>query len=208
MPRTAAKAPELSSTKRQQILSGAREAFSELGYERTSVDLVAARAGVSKATVYNHFRDKGALFVACFSEEADQMREGLRASLEEPAGDVEAALQRLGERLIGFLVSPSILSLYRHTIAEVGRFPDIGETLFARGPAVIYEMIAGYLGQWDAKGALRIDDPRSAAVQFVMLCQADLVVRAQLGVQERPSRETTRETVRRAVRTFVRAYGR
>lgn len=208
MPRAADRTPELSSVKRQQILSGARDAFSELGYERASVDLVAARAGVSKATVYNHFRDKGALFVACFSEEAEQMREGLRASLEERDGDVESALQRLGERLIGVLVSPPILTLYRHTIAEVSRFPEIGATLFERGPAVIYAMIAKYLAQWDAKGALRIDDAQSAAVQFVMLCQADLVVRAQLGVQERPSREATRETVRRAVRTFVRAYGR
>ena len=40
-----------------QILSGARAVFAELGYERGSVDEAAARAGVSKATVYNHFHE-------------------------------------------------------------------------------------------------------------------------------------------------------
>jgi AcrR family transcriptional regulator len=199
---------EASAAKRRQILSGAREAFAELGYERASVDLVAARAGVSKATVYNHFGDKGALFVACFSEDADEMREGLRASLEEPVDDVQVALQRLGEKLVATLVSRPIVTLYRHTIAEVARFPEIGETLFERGPAVVYEMISAYLQRWHDTGALRIDDARSAAVQFHLLCQGDLVTRAHLGVDERPSKEATRATVRRAVHTFLRAYGR
>lgn len=206
MPRLA-KTVELSGSKRRQILAGARDAFAELGFERASVDLIAARAGVSKATVYNHFRDKGALFVACFSEESDAMREELRASLGDPAGDIDVALQRLGEKLIAVLVSPPVLSLYRHTIAEVARFPEIGKTLFERGPEIIYEIVAVYLRRWHDKGALLIDDPRSAAVQFTMLCQADVVPRAHLGV-ERPSKEATREAVRRAVRTFLRAYGR
>jgi AcrR family transcriptional regulator len=198
---------DLPPAKRRQILAGARKAFAELGYERASVDLVAARARVSKATVYNHFHDKRALFVACFSEAADEMREGLRASLGEPEGDLEAALEAAGERLLGVMLSPAILSLYRHTLAEVDRFPEIGQALFERGPAVVYEMIAAWLRRWQEKGALRIDDPTAAAVQFVMLCHADLVPRAQLGVLRRPAEERVRETVRRAVRTFLRAYG-
>ncbi|HVI96538.1 MAG TPA: helix-turn-helix domain-containing protein, partial [Anaeromyxobacter sp.] len=60
--------------KRRQILDGARLVFGELGYERASVDLIAARAGVSKATVYNHFADKQALFVAAVVEECEALR--------------------------------------------------------------------------------------------------------------------------------------
>ena len=56
-----ASAADTSSAKRRQILDGARQVFSELGYERASVDQIAARAGVSKATVYNHFQDKKAI---------------------------------------------------------------------------------------------------------------------------------------------------
>jgi AcrR family transcriptional regulator len=197
---------EPSPQKRRQILEGARAAFGELGYERASVDLVAARAGVSKATIYNHFDDKRALFVACFSEEADGLREALRRSLGEPDGDLVASLEQVGRDLVRILTSPAIVSLYRHTIAEVGRFPEVGETLFARGPAAVYAAVAGWLERWGARGALRLDDVRAAAVQFTMLCQGDLVVRSQLGVAPAPTEDEVRDMVRRAVQAFVRAY--
>jgi AcrR family transcriptional regulator len=209
MARAAQKTTELSPVKRRQILAGARDAFGEHGYERASVDLVSARAGVSKATVYNHFRDKRALFVACFLEDADDLREELKAALaQDPSGDVEEALMRLGEKLVGVLLSPSIVSLYRHCVAEAARFPEIGRTFFERGPSVGYQMISTYLKRWHDSGALHIEDPRAAAVQFHLLCQGELVIRAQLGVDERPSQEVRRDTVRRAVRTFLRAHRR
>jgi AcrR family transcriptional regulator len=202
----AARRTELASQKRRQILAGARAAFGELGYERASVDAIAARACVSKATVYNHFEDKRALFVACFSEEADALREELRRSLGEAEGDLAAALQRVGEKMVRILVSPAIVSLYRHTAAEAGRFPEVGQTLFERGPAVVYGAVTAWLERWRARGELRLDDPSSAAIQFVMLCQGDLGIRSQLGVEPRPSGADVRESVRRAVGTFLRAY--
>ena len=41
--------------KRRKIIAAARKVFAEHGFERASVDQIATRAGVSKATVYNHF---------------------------------------------------------------------------------------------------------------------------------------------------------
>jgi AcrR family transcriptional regulator len=197
---------ESASGKRQQILVGARQVFSELGFERASVDLIAARAGVSKATVYKHFEDKKALFVACATLEADQMRDGLRACLLAPPGDVEQVLQAIGEKVMALSLSPGVVALYRHVIPEAIRFPDIGQLIFDRGPRVLHDAIAEHLERWDRGGALRIDDTRAAAVQFLALCQGDLVVRGRLGILAYPVDELVRETVSRAVRTFVRAY--
>jgi TetR/AcrR family transcriptional regulator, mexJK operon transcriptional repressor len=201
-----ARRSELSPQKRRQILQGARDAFKELGYERASVDLIASRAGVSKATVYNHFEDKKALFIACFSEEADELRDELRGSLGEAEGDLESALRRVGEKLVRIMTLPASVCLYRHTTAEATRFPEIGKTFFARGPDVVYAAMADWLRRWEARGVLRLEDARAAAVQFVMLCQGELLVRAQLGIAPRPSDAEVRETVRRAVRTFLRAF--
>jgi AcrR family transcriptional regulator len=192
--------------KRRQILLGARQVFAELGFERASVDLIASRAGVSKATVYNHFADKKALFVACATQEADEMRDGLRACLGEPAGDVEHVLQVIGEKVMTLSLSPAVVALYRHVIPEAARFPDIGQMIFDRGPRVLHDAIASYLERWDRSGALRIDDARAAAVQFLALCQGDLVLRSRLGILTYPADEQVRETVSRAVRTFVRAH--
>ena len=194
-----------AATKRRQILVGARQAFCELGYERASVELVAARAGVAKATVYHHFADKKALFVACFSEHADEMRTGLRAAFAEPAGELEAALQQAGEKLLAVVLSPAIIALYRHATAEAVRFPEVGQAVFERGPAVVYDLVAAYLARWHEQGALRVEDPRAAAVQFVGLCQADPALRIHLGLP-RPAEGEVRDAVRRAVRTFLRAF--
>ncbi len=87
--------PEMVPAKRRQILSGARQVFGELGFERASVDLIAARAGVSKATVYNHFEDKKALFVAAVVQEADEMRARFRGCLDGAGAATGLLLDRL-----------------------------------------------------------------------------------------------------------------
>jgi AcrR family transcriptional regulator len=193
--------------KRRQILAGARQVFTELGFERASVDLIAARAGVSKATIYNHYADKTALFVACVTQDADELHRGLRACLAYPCDDVEQALQRIGENLMHLYLSPSVMALFRHVMAEAARLPDVGRTIYDRGPTVIYDAVAAHLRRWHDAGALRIEDPRAAAVQFVALCQGDLMTRARLGILEDPlDPEALRAGVRSAVHTFVRAY--
>jgi AcrR family transcriptional regulator len=192
--------------KRRQILDGAREVFGELGFERASVDLIAARAGVSKATVYNHFADKQALFVAVVVEQTDEMRAGLAACVDRPGGDVEQALQVMGEKIMTLWLTPSVAALYRQAIAEAARLPEIGRMVFERGTAAIHEAVAAHLARWDESGALRVDDPRTAAITFVALCHGDLVIRMRLGVLEYPADAQVRETVKRAVRTFVRAH--
>ena len=57
-------ARSVSGRKRDEIQRAALALFSRDGYERTSVDAIAAEAGVSKRTVYNHFGDKENLFLA------------------------------------------------------------------------------------------------------------------------------------------------
>jgi AcrR family transcriptional regulator len=197
---------ELPSAKRRQILGGARQEFAEQGYERATVDRIAARAGVSKATVYNHFRDKRALFVAALVEMCDDLRGVVERFLAEPVGDVEETLLSIGEQVMTLSLSPPVVQLYRQAIAEAERIPEIGRIVFERGTVAIQEAVASHLRRWHEAGVLRIDDPRSAAVAFVALCQGDLVIRVRLGVLERPVEAQVRDAVRRAVGIFVRAH--
>jgi TetR/AcrR family transcriptional repressor of mexJK operon len=192
--------------KRRQILAGARQVLAELGFERASVELIASRAGVSKATIYNHYQDKAALFVASVTQDADELRAGLCACMGQPAGDVESTLQHIGENTLRLYLSPAVIALYRHIMAEVARLPGLGQTIFQHGLCVIHDAIAAHLERWARSGALAIDDAQGAAVQFVALCQGDLVARARLDMLTYPLDEQIRETVARAVRTFLRAY--
>jgi AcrR family transcriptional regulator len=192
--------------KRRNILRGAREVFAELGFERASVDLIAARAGVSKATVYNHFADKQALFVAGVVEETERMRAGLAACVERPGANLEQALQAMGEQIMTLWLTPSVAALYRQAIAEAARLPEIGRMVYEQGTVALQEAVAAQLARWAEQGALRLDDPRTEAVTFIALCHGDLVTRMRLGVLPYPVDAEIRDTVRRAVRTFVRAH--
>ncbi|HET7824898.1 MAG TPA: TetR/AcrR family transcriptional regulator [Anaeromyxobacter sp.] len=192
--------------KRRQILAGARQVFGELGFERASVDLIATRAGVSKATVYNHFQDKKALFVASVVEGCEELRADLEKCLERPGSDLERSLRNVGEQMMAVFLSPDVANLYRHTIAEVARFPEVGRMVLERGTLPLQEAIARYLAHWRERGMLDIDDTRTAAIQFVALCQGDLSVRSRLGALEYPVDAQVKESVRRAVQTFVRAF--
>lgn len=180
----------------------------EVGFERACVDVIAARAAVSKATVYNHFQDKSALFIASFSEEADAMRAEFLACLAEPTNDLEAALRCIGEKLVRVLLSPAFVSLYRHASAACPQFPELGQVLFERGPTLVQDQLGAYLKRWEEKGKLSIgDQPRVAAVHFSGLCQGDLNVRAQLGMLGPSGDKEIRQTVERGVKAFIRAYG-
>jgi TetR/AcrR family transcriptional regulator, mexJK operon transcriptional repressor len=194
--------------KRRQILAGAREVFREAGFERAGVDQIAARAGVSKATVYHHFGDKQALYAAYLSEEADDLRASVRCMLleSEPSGEIEAALRCAGTRLLELALDPVLVRFYRNTSAEVERFPELGQLLFDNGPAAMFVVIGGYLKKWQAHGELVLPDPHAAAVQFVMLCHGDLFVRAQLGALPDPLQPAIAATVDRAVDAFLAIY--
>ena len=203
---TASPSPPRAGAKRRAILAGARAVFSEVGYERACVDVIAARARVSKATVYSHFADKSALYLATFSDETDTMRAGFVACIGEAAPTVERDLQRIGEKLMALTLSPAIVALYRHTSTECARFPAMGQMLYDRGAGVVYPALAAHLRAWEKRGALRLEDAHAAAIQFSMLCQGDLYFRAQLGILGYTADQAIRETVKRAVRVFLRAY--
>lgn len=184
--------------------------FGKLGFERACVDDIAARAGVSKATVYSHFQDKKALYAAYLSEEVDALRENVRCMLlsAEPTGDITVALRDAGERLLGLFLDPALVRFYRNASAEIERFPELGPMLFDNGPAAMISVIGVYLSRWHERGVLQLPDPHTAALHFVMLCHGDLVARSQLGVLPDPLQPAIAETVRRAVDVFLSAYGR
>jgi TetR/AcrR family transcriptional regulator, mexJK operon transcriptional repressor len=200
------KTAELSPAKREQILEGARRAFTEHGFERASVDRIAAMAGVSKATVYNHFRDKKALFSAAIVDVTAQLRCHIDEILAAPTGQAELDLQRVGEHFLQAILAPTSVALHRALMAEVGRFPELGAALHQHVACTMRQSMAGYIRRLHLAGALDVADPELASKQFLALCQVDLLSQCQLGVLEHPSLRDIRASVKTAVRTFLRAY--
>jgi len=199
-------AQDQANPKLRQILDGARARFLELGYEGVSMDAIGRRAGVSKATLYNYFADKRALFAAVVDRECQAQAEKIFV-LGVTEGPTESALRAIARHYLEFLLSPVALNLFRIVVAECPRFPRLGRTFWESGPDLGTRRLAQFLAIAVGRGDLEIDNLELAANQFTELCKADLFYRCLLGVAETPSEPVRGHYADAAVDTFVRAYG-
>ena len=125
-----------SAQKRRLIVEAATDVFLQNGYRGTSMDEIAARAGVSKQTVYKQFGDKEGLFTEIVLGTIDQVGEPFFAGIGtlEDSENLEPELRELARRLVGIVEDPRLLQLRRLVVAEAGRFPELGRTYYERGP--------------------------------------------------------------------------
>ena len=103
------------SSKRRQILDGARKVFMDLGFDGASMGEIARSAGVSKGTLYVYFDDKNRLFEAIVEEEA--LEQGKVAFNFDPERDVTTTLMEFGQAYIQLLCRPGGGSATRTVMA-------------------------------------------------------------------------------------------
>jgi TetR/AcrR family transcriptional repressor of mexJK operon len=196
------------SPKRRAILDAAAELFLAHGYGAVSMEVVARTAGVSKATLYAHFVSKDALFAAIIAGNWPR----LAAEIESFAGghelELREALEGLGRRWLGFMLSPHVLGIHRVAVAEGARFPDLANAFLAQGPKRMLAWLAGWMAEEQRRGRIRPGtDPVRAAEQFVGLLRGELFLRATLGLLEAEEVEPgLSATTAAAAETFMRAY--
>ncbi|MFL5869487.1 MAG: TetR/AcrR family transcriptional regulator [Solirubrobacterales bacterium] len=206
-----AAAPTRSQRKHQAILDAATELFLRDGYQGTTMDAIAGRAGVSKQTVYKHFADKRQLFseivlgtVDAAGDPVDDQRAGL-----ERSEDLEADLRALARRQLEGVLEPRLLALRRLVIGELGRFPELGRAFYERGFGRSAAALAIAFGRLADAGKLEVDDPELAAAQFNWLILSAPVNRAMLlGDDGIPSRDELDAHVDAGVLAFLAAHGR
>jgi AcrR family transcriptional regulator len=150
----------LSSDKADAILQGAIQAFLAQGYAATSMDRVAAAAGVSKATVYSHFQDKEGLFTALVKRMA-QRKISLLYGAQSFQGEPQVVLsQLLSTALNQIRADPQHLAFMRLIIGESGRFPELAQ-IFVQNMA---KPGIGLLSQYfAAQSNLQLTDPEATA---------------------------------------------
>jgi TetR/AcrR family transcriptional repressor of mexJK operon len=191
--------------KRLAIMQAAGNLFLEQGYERTSVDAIAAEAGVSKLTVYSHFDDKEALFKALIAAKCEQYLQGrnwdplLRLSPEQ-------ALRRVAQGFMALVLNADVLALYRVLIAQSLQDPKTNRLFYESGPRATLTALAGLLAHYSGSGALDVPDPDAAADHFVSMLRGDLHLRALLNLASRPSEKQIQEHANGCVAAFLRAY--
>jgi TetR/AcrR family transcriptional repressor of mexJK operon len=185
---------------RQRLIRAAAEAFMEEGY-RASIDRIAARAGVVRQTVYNHFASKDDLF----SEVAHIAAGAILVSLDGDGGDIRERLLRFGAALRQRVIGDEGLAMFRTLSAEAPRFPALGQAFFDKGPGQTVRRLADFLARAMNEGTLRQDEPLFAAeMLFSMLAGFDRTSRLFGAPLLHAAQE--QERVARIIDCFLRAY--
>jgi TetR/AcrR family transcriptional regulator, mexJK operon transcriptional repressor len=201
-----------TARKRRAILSAATDVFLQHGYLGASMDEVAAKAAVSKQTVYKQFEDKQHLFTEIVLGTTTQVVDGFArtyANTLEEATDVREAFRVVARRFLDTLLQPDVLRLRRLVVAEADRFPEISGTWFEGAFHRSIVLLGESMTRLAERGMLReLADPTLAAYQFAGLVMYKPMNQAMFaGTAARLDAEELEHIADRAAEVFVAAYG-
>ena len=187
--------------KREAILEAARKVFMQVGFGAASMDSIANEARVSKQTVYNHFGSKEELFAAMIRSWVEQKLTVFSEAAR--GGKPEETFRTIAHQYLDRGAAEQRVSMYRILMGEASRFPGLGDIFYKSGPAVVRKFLADYLAEQDARGVMRVENPRLAADQFYGMlngCQ----LKAQLGIERLPDQAAIDAYIDHAVALFMR----
>lgn len=187
---------------RDRILESATELFLTEGYGATSIEAVAARAGVSKRTFYARFDDKAMLFAAVVHRIIEQIRPPAGVPLLEGV-TLQEILQRLAGLILRAALAPRALALHRLVTAESQRFPNLIRAVHEQGWAQeATTLIGDLLSRQLPSPNLTISQRAFAATQFLHLV-VDQPQRRLMGFGDRMTPEELDTWVRDTVTLFL-----
>ena len=193
--------------KNADILTAARDSFLKLGVAATTVQDVAARAQVSKVTIYKRWSGKEALFEAVVRAEMASMLVQLNR-WPEVDGPLQQRLNILGGALLRFLFSPSHVALDRMLACNLAQSPELVRGFFKAGPNRCRAQIATTLASANERGEIDIDDPLLSATDLLSLWQGFLPKELEFGIVTYVDEFTIRFRVERGTRNFLRMVSR
>ncbi|MCQ2028596.1 TetR/AcrR family transcriptional regulator [Stutzerimonas zhaodongensis] len=192
--------------KREAILDAAQVLFLSNGYEGSSMEAIAAEAGVSKLTLYSHFKDKEALFGEAVKTTCETRLPRKLFVLAEGCS-IRQVLLDIGHAFQALVNSPESIGLHRVMVAMATQNPALSRMFFDAGPQRLLLDLEQLLSQAKQRGLLDMDEPMRAAEHFCSLIKGAAHFRLLIGYAALPAPGGAQEHVEDCVALFLRAYG-
>ena len=168
---------------RGRLIKVATGAFVEKGY-RVSVDHIAARAGVIKQTLYNHFPTRECLFEAVVSVAS----ESILLPLDAESENVRATLLGFARTYRSRALNDEGIAMFRVVSGEATRGPAFARDVFATSADKIVGGLAAFLDKDMVGGNLRRDNARFAAEMLMSMAVGINRVRRLMGCNPLPAK--------------------
>lgn len=187
----------------RRILLAAAELFLRDGYEGTSMDAVAGRAGLSKRTLYTRFPAKAGLFEAVVGDVIESKLQLLEVA-HAATTPFREQLLAFAEQLLSIVIVPEVVGLERVVTGEAKQFPDVASRLHQRLGDHVIRLLCELIGRFEP--ADRRDETlirKDAEIFLAMVILPSL--RKAVLFQTRPSvDDIDRAFIERAVEIFTR----
>ncbi len=191
------------------ILDAGWALFLERGVEATPIEAIAAKAGVSKVTLYTHYPDKAALFRAAVEREMERIE---AAQQHHPRDGRTAAIAdqlcSFGLGIMTFLTSKPATDFYSVIAGELRHHADLARAFYDLGPGRTRKNLAALIAAATARGELSAVDPEHAAEELFGMWQGFTNFQLSLAVDIDAIRHGIPERVERAVALFLRLYAK
>ena len=170
-------------------------------------NVIAQRAGASKASLYSRFPTKEALFVAVLEHRMNQIFQTVAATIQADA-PLRLALAAFGTQMLQLVFSEPQIALVRVVSMESARFPQLGQRFFELGPGRGLVILSAYLKAQSACGTLRAEDPQIMAQHLLGMIAGLPLLFALLGITSHLKTKKQRAAhLDAAVDAFILAYG-
>lgn len=163
------------------IVEAAACLFMERGFEATSMDAIAAQAGVSKATLYARYPDKDALFREVIRHKCESAVDPAAFAFDASRSPRETLID-IGRRFLALVTSVEAVAMHRLIVAECARAPRVAELFFEVAVTKMKDRFIGWLEAENAAGRLHARDPEGAAWRFLGAVKAEAHMRASMGL--------------------------
>jgi AcrR family transcriptional regulator len=185
-----------------RILDAAAELFTKNGYGGTSIEAIAAHAGIGKLTLYRRFQDKDALFVAVVMRMADRSAEAMQ-KIAQKEGSVEEVLTNAGRHLLNIVLSSESIAFHRILFAEAARLPALCAKISEDKPTEFADALYRMFLQLAERGAIDDKDVAFLDQQFLHAIIGRPLRKALFGAPPLAPR-AQEEHVRKAVALFLK----
>lgn len=163
---------QMAESRRQAILSAARDEFVARGFAAARVEDIARRAGVAKGTVYLSFPDKEQLFEAMVLDRLAPLAERIRGQLSASDGRLRSVMEPLLTAAAREFVGDEIGPVLRLMLSESMRFPRLAERYRREVIEPTLALMRMLLARAAAAGELR----NPGAAEFPHLVMAPLIM--------------------------------
>ncbi|MEL0659687.1 TetR/AcrR family transcriptional regulator [Psychromonas arctica] len=185
------------------VLDAARTVFLSYGFSDATTDMIQKKAGVSKSTVYAHYKNKEALFIAVIESECKNYAKQIRKIQFSP-GKLKETLTAMAHEYLNVVLSPTALSLHKIIISEGTRFPSLANTFYNEGPQVIISIVSEILNNAKKRQEVTFTEItlNEAAKVFIHLVRSE----PQLSNLMHPNTPPTKDEINRWVVVSVNSF--